>query len=77
MQLPSDVLTIIKEYSMPQTKANWKTLQKMSKSKFIYELNMWYFLFMYKNKKLNMALVTLINNMDFRFHIERFSNRFI
>ena len=30
MELPDDVLILIKEYSMPVTRADWRTLQKMT-----------------------------------------------
>ena len=34
MELPPEIVSIIKEYSMPLTKANWRTLHKMTESQF-------------------------------------------
>ena len=37
MELPEDVLQIIKEYSMPLTRPNWRTLHMMPYYTFKYE----------------------------------------
>lgn len=34
MELPDDVLKIIKEYSMPLTRSDWRTLHRMCEFKF-------------------------------------------
>ena len=38
MELPQDVLSIIKEYSMPITRPDWKTLHWMTNKHFYLEL---------------------------------------
>ena len=34
MELPEDVLRLVKEYSMPITRPDWRTLHKMTKHRF-------------------------------------------
>jgi hypothetical protein len=34
MELPEDVLTIIKAYAQPMTRSDWRTLHKMTEYKF-------------------------------------------
>ena len=38
MQLPDDVLSIIREYSKPLTRPNWRTLRPLSSRLFYHEL---------------------------------------
>ena len=38
MELPGDVLSIIKEYSMPLTRPDWKRLHLMTNQRFYLEL---------------------------------------
>jgi len=46
MELPEDVIKIIKEYSMPVTHPNWRTLHIMTNQRFYLELirlkDMWW-----------------------------------
>ena len=37
MEFPEDVLTLIKEYSMPVTRPDWRTLQLMTYDKYLTE----------------------------------------
>jgi len=37
MELPQDVLPLIKEFSMPITRPDWRTLHKMPRKKFVNE----------------------------------------
>ena len=37
MEIPEDVLPLIKEFSMPLTRPDWRTLRKMPREKFINE----------------------------------------
>ena len=40
MELPEDVLRLIKEYSMPVTRHDWRTMNRMPQKKYIYEFLM-------------------------------------
>ena len=50
MELPVDVLKIIKEYSMPVTRPDWRTLHKMPS--YLYE-NEFYFIYEKRYRQLN------------------------
>ena len=41
MELPDDVLQIIKEYSRPLTRPDWRTLHKMTQNDLYHELFNW------------------------------------
>ena len=67
MELPEDVLKIIKEYAKPITRPDWRICGHMSHQRLISQLNIIHFKNVYQNKQMNKVICCLINNMNFRF----------
>jgi hypothetical protein len=67
MELPDDVLTIVRDFSRPVTRPDWRTLRRMTSFRFHHaiatSLNRWIDPVLYD-------LAIRDNSPDFRYHIE-------
>jgi len=66
MELPDDVLTIIKDFSRPMTRPDWKTLNRVSSLKLHLAIALSF------NSSINMAFVFFIKNQtsDYIYYVE-------
>ena len=66
MELPDDVLTIIKDFSRPMTRPDWKTLNRVSSLKLHLSIALSF------NASINMAFVFFIKNQtsDYIYYVE-------
>ena len=61
LELPDDILRIIKEYSMPITRHDWRSLHKMTQNQFIRDYNI-EFMTRYRNE---LRFQRMHNNLGF------------
>ena len=66
MELPDDVIQIIKEYSQPMTRPDWKTMHRVSSLKLHLAIALSF------NETINMAFVYFIKNQtsDYIHYVE-------
>ena len=62
MELPPEIVSIIKEYSMPLTNPNWKTIHKMTKNKFHTELMLIIYNYLNNKNKFRINVLYIIWN---------------
>ena len=66
MELPDDVLTIIKDFSRPMTRPDWKTMHRVSSLKLHLAIAISF------NECINMAFIFFIKNQtsDYIYYVE-------
>ena len=70
MELPSDILSIIKEFAQPLTRPNWRTLHRIPSLQLHLDIAHLF------NQSINMATIFFIKNQtsDYIYYIEYESN---
>lgn len=70
MELPEDILQIIKEYSMPITRPDWRSLRVMTSEHFLLSAAQTV------NRNLSISVFEMFKRNGFKYHVEEDYNGF-